>query len=290
VPRLAVVVVTRNRSGEIGRTLSALRALPERPRVVVVDNGSSDGTPASVRARHPDVEVIELGENLGCGGRTVGVRHVSEPYVAFSDDDSWWAPGSLARAAELFDRHPRLAVVAARVLVGADGRLDPVCAAMAASPLPADGLPGPAVLGFVACGAVVRRDAFLEVGGFDGRFGIGGEEELLALDLAAAGWALSYVDAVVACHDPSPARDPAGRRRVQARNALWAAWLRRPAAAAVRRSAGVLASGATDPAAWRGAVDAARGLPWVLRERRPVPGELAAALRSVESGASDVDR
>jgi GT2 family glycosyltransferase len=82
-----------------------------------------------------------------------------------------------------------------------------VCQEMADSPLqPADDLPGPPLLGFIACGAVVRRDAFLEVGGFDARLGVGGEEELLALDLAARGWGLAYVDEVVAHHYPSPSR------------------------------------------------------------------------------------
>src|SRR4051794_13332451 len=190
---VAVVIATRNRSTELDRTLTELAALPERPLVVVADNGSSDGT-AAVTASHPGVKLLSLGQNLGCGARTAGARTVSTPYVAFSDDDSWWAPGALSMAAGLLDRHPRLGLVAARILVGPEEREDPVCTAMAASPLPGAGLPGPAVLGFVACGAVVRREAFLGVGGFEARFGIGGEEELLALDLAAAGWGLTYAE------------------------------------------------------------------------------------------------
>jgi N-acetylglucosaminyl-diphospho-decaprenol L-rhamnosyltransferase len=283
--RLAVVVVTRDRAASLDRTLTRLEELPERPRVLVADNGSADGTATLVRSRHPGVELLELGENLGCGGRTAGARRLHEPYLAFSDDDSWWAPGALDRAAVLLDRHPRLAVVAARVLVGPTERLDPVCAAMAASPLAperlpgldAGDLPGPPVLGFVACGAVVRRSAFLAVGGFDGRFGIGGEEELLAVDLAEAGWGLAYAGGVVAHHHPSPARDPAARRRVQLRNALWCAWLRRPVPSALRRTAELLR--AAQPAARAGVLDALRGLGWVLRERRPVRPELDAALR-----------
>src|SRR5919201_3477735 len=160
---VAVVVATRDRSRELLGTLTRLRALPERPRVVVVDNGSSDGTAAMVRAHHPGVEVVELRRNLGGAARTVGAASVAARYVAFSDDDSWWAPGALARAAAILDRHARLAVLAARVLVGPEGALDPICASMARSRLPgAADLPGPAVLGFVACGSVARRDAFLQ--------------------------------------------------------------------------------------------------------------------------------
>jgi GT2 family glycosyltransferase len=171
---VAVVIATRNRGTELLGTLARLRALDEQPSIMVVDNGSTDGTAELVRIRCPGVQVVGLRRNRGGAARTVGARLVDSPYVAFSDDDSWWAPGALGQAAELLDRHPRLAVLAARVLVGPDRRRDPVCDEMAHSPLPpADDLPGPSVLGFIACGAVVRRSAFLEVGGFHARLGVG---------------------------------------------------------------------------------------------------------------------
>jgi GT2 family glycosyltransferase len=278
--RVAVVIATRNRGPELLGTLTRLRALHEQPPIVVVDNGSTDGTAELVRAHHPDVQVVGLRRNRGAAARTIGARLVDSPYVAFSDDDSWWAPDALARAVQLLDRHPRLAVLAARVLVGPEERLDPVCDQMAHSPLPAaDDLPGPPVLGFIACGAVLRRAAFLEVGGFDARLGVGGEEELLSVDLAARGWGLAYVDEVVAHHYPSPSRDPADRRRLLVRNALWSAWLRRPLGGAARQTAHLAALAVHQPGAWPGVLLAMGGLPWVLRERRPVPRDLEAAIR-----------
>src|SRR3954447_26521272 len=152
-PRVGVAIATRERRAGLERALERLLALPERPPVVVADNGSADGTPAPLRARFPQVEVLELGRNRGAAARNAAVAVLGTPYVAFSDDDSWWAPGALARAAALFDAHPRLGLVAARILVGPDERLDPVCIAMEHSPLRADdGGPGRPVLGFVACG------------------------------------------------------------------------------------------------------------------------------------------
>lgn len=284
MPAISVVVISRDRRESLLATLGRLRELPERPPILVVDNGSGDGTPEAVRADFPAVRLIEARRNLGSAGRTLGVRAADTPYVAFADDDSWWAPGALATAADLFAASPRLAVLGARVLVGPQERLDPVCAAMAASPLGrAPDLPGPSVLGFLACGAVVRRSAYLEVGGFHDRFGVGGEEELLAIDLAGCGWALAYVDAVVAHHHPSPARDPAGRRRRQVRNALWATLLRRPAGTVARQVAALFPRLHRDPAARGGLVDATRGLPWVLRERSVVPAELERQLRLLET-------
>src|SRR4051812_23109578 len=237
---VSVVIATRNRADELERTLNRLAALPERPEVLVVDNASDDGTPDRARGV-PGVRVLALGENRGAAARNAGVRAARSPYVAFCDDDSWWAPGSLARAAALLEHHPRVALVAARVLVGDERRPEPTCLQMAASPLPArPDVPGPRIRGFVACGAVVRREAFLAAGGFDRRFGVGGEEALLACDLAAAGWELVYADEIVAEHHPSPVRDRRRRRAVATRNDLWFTWLRRPRAVAWRATLNAL--------------------------------------------------
>jgi GT2 family glycosyltransferase len=273
------VIATRDRRASTLTTLDRLVELPERPPIVVVDNGSHDGTPRAIARRHPQVQVIALGRNAAAAARTIGARALDLPLVAFCDDDSWWAPGALDRAARVFGEYPRLGLLQARILVGPQRRLDPTCAAMARSAVPADGdLPGPALVGFIACGAIVRREPFLAVGGFHPRLGIGGEEELLALDLAAAGWQLAYVDSVVAHHDPQPSADRSGRSASRTRNALWVAWLRRPPAAALGRSVRV-AAGALRERCPRALLDAARGLPWVLRERRALPPRVEHAAR-----------
>jgi GT2 family glycosyltransferase len=282
--RLAVVVATRDRRASLLTTLAHLRALPEQPSIVVVDNGSQDGTPKYVQGQYPGIEVIALGRNLGAAARTIGARQVDTPYVAFSDDDSWWAPGALSRSVELLDTYPSLALLAAKILVGPEERLEPACLQMATSPLPShDDLPGQPVLGFVACGAVVRRSAFLTVGGFHVRFGIGGEEELLAIDLAAAGWTLAYVSEVVAHHFPSPIRNRQARQQIVLRNALWATWLRRPWASAARRTAQLAGPAVRDAQLRPAIIHALRGLPWILRERRATPSALDSALRVVEA-------
>ncbi len=280
---MSVVMITRNRVTEALSTVQRLRALAERPRIVVVDNGSSDGTAPALRASFPDVDVIALGHNLGAAGRTVGVESVDTPYVAFSDDDSWWAPGSLTRAADLLDRHPRLAVITGRILVGEQQSEDPICQEMAASPLPREvGLPGAPLLSFLAGASVVRRSAYLAVGGFEPRLLIGGEEELLGADLVAAGWRMAYVDDVVVHHVASKLRDPHARRRIGIRNTLWFTWLRRPALSALRRTFLTLRTLPRDRVSLGGVLDAARGAPWVWRNRRVLSAEVEAGLRALE--------
>ncbi|WP_127783591.1 glycosyltransferase [Rhodococcus sp. X156] len=279
-PRTTVVMMTRDRRAQLLTSLAHLSALPERPPIILVDNGSTDGTAAAVRAAHPEVSLVEPGRNLGAGARNLGVQLASTPCVAFSDDDSWWAPGALGRAAEHFDACPRLAVLAARTLVGPQERLDPVSVAMAASPLPvAADLPGPSVLGFVACAAVVRRRAFLQAGGFSPVIFFLGEEAVLAQDLAAAGWGLSYADDVVAHHHPQPGADRRGRRQLQARNDVLSAWLRRPLPVALRHTAAALRDGDARPSV----PELARRLPAALRTRRRLPAEVEAQVRLLET-------
>ncbi|WP_030437324.1 glycosyltransferase family 2 protein [Actinoplanes subtropicus] len=261
---VTVVVVSHNRPDRLRETLPRHRA-----PVIVVDNGSDQPLGAD------GARLIRLDDNLGAAARNIGVERADTPFVAFADDDSYWAPGSLARAAELLHAHSRTAVLTAQVRVGAAGRLDPVSAGMATAPLGnPPGSPGPSVLGFLSCAVVVRREAFLAVGGFQPRLFLYGEEALLAMDLAAAGWRLSYAPDLVVRHFPEQAgRDPRARRRRETRNRVLTALLRRPPQQVAGAFAAALRS---DPVAVAGLLG---DLPWALRRRRSLPYEVETALR-----------
>lgn len=197
--------------------------------------------------------------------------------MAFCDDDTWWEPGSLRHAADVLDAHPRVAVLTARILVEPRGTEDPIVAELRDSPVPrAPGLPGPALGSFLAGASVLRRDAFVAAGGFHRRLWLGGEEELLAADLATAGWELCYVEALTVHHHASVVRETDRRRRDGIRNTLWFTWLRRPLRPAARRTWDLLGSVPRDRVSAAGVLAAARGLPWVLRERRALPPEVEA--------------
>jgi GT2 family glycosyltransferase len=270
---VTVVVASRNRRDDLLATLPRHEA-----PIVLVDNASTDGSVQAVRKAHPEVTVIALDRNEGAHARTRGVARAGTPFVAFADDDSWWAPGDLARAVAIMRAHPRLAVLNARILVGPEGRLDPVCSEMAGSALgtPPD-LPGPSLLGFVACGALVRTEAFESVGGFDPVVRFPGEEERLAVDLAAAGWALAYVDSVTVHHHPSPRRHSPVRRQV-------AVWRSKVLTAVMRHHLPELTRVLTDAVragrpGVEGLLRAVPDLPAALRRRRPIPEEVRSDLR-----------
>ncbi|MGI4813020.1 MAG: glycosyltransferase family 2 protein [Janthinobacterium lividum] len=279
--RISIVVLTYNRVESVLHTLARLCALSDAPPVIVVDNGSTDDTVTRIRHSYPEVSVVCVIHNAGACARNAGVARANSDYVAFCDDDTWWDDGALQRAVRILDAHPRVAILSARVLVGASDAEDATCQLMAESPLASTGLPGPALVGYMAGASVHRVSAFRQAGGYDPRFFIGGEEELLALDLLSAGWSIVYAHELVVRHHPSPLRDAGRRRQLLARNAIWAAWLRLPARLAWTRTLPQLMRMVRRGKPLADLADTLAGLRWVLAERRIVPAHVCAALTTV---------
>jgi GT2 family glycosyltransferase len=266
--RISIVVLTHNRATRLRETLCRLRALPEGPRVIVADNASTDDTVPTIGLGFPEVRVVQCGNNTGAAGRNQAVACVETEYVAFCDDDTWWEPGSLARAVRLLDASPRVAVLNARIVVGDARETDPTCVVMQHSPLESAGLPGPALVGYMAGASVFRTALFREAGGYDRRLFIGGEEELLALDVLGQGHAIAYCDSLTVAHHPSAARDSALRRRLLARNAAWIAWLRLPVSVAIQRTFSALLVFGREGTLLDDGKTMLRGIGWAIRERK----------------------
>jgi GT2 family glycosyltransferase len=280
--RISLVVLSHNRAAQLSVTLAHAVSLPEKPHVIVVDNGSRDGSPDLVASRFPQVQLIALLRNYGAAARNFGARRASTPFVAFADDDTFWMPGSLQRACDLLEAYPRIGALNARVLVGLEQREDPTCRRMHESPLPAKELPGPALTSFLAGATVFRRSAYLKAGGYEPRFFVGGEEGLLALDLLTLGFSIVYAPTLVVCHFPAANRNIEQRRALVARNDLWTAWLRRHPRVVARRTLAFAARAASASRPLQAFSDAMRGLPWALRNRRVVPPQVEALCELVE--------
>jgi N-acetylglucosaminyl-diphospho-decaprenol L-rhamnosyltransferase len=176
-----------------------LRALGEQTRpldVVLVDNGSSDDSVELARREGPELEVVELGRNLGFGqaiDRAVAERP-GDPLVLLNNDavpEPRFVEALLERLGEGVDsvagvlvqeRAPELidsaGVVADRTLMGFDHLHGEPLSAAASAPDP---------LGPTGGAALYRRGAFEAVGGFDERIFLYYEDLDLALRMAAAG-------------------------------------------------------------------------------------------------------
>jgi len=118
VADVSVVVVTWNALPWVERCLDSVRGRD----VVVVDNGSTDGTVDFVRERFPDVRIVEQ-ENRGMGGgNNTGMRAAGGRYFFLLNSDAWVVGDGLTKLIEFVDAHPEAAVVGPR-LVNTDGTL-----------------------------------------------------------------------------------------------------------------------------------------------------------------------
>ncbi|SEH91283.1 Glycosyltransferase, GT2 family [Mycolicibacterium rutilum] len=285
---VSFVIATRNRAAELATVVARLLDTTRCP-IVVVDNGSTDDT-AVVMSRMADrsanrLRLMTLADNQGAVGRNVGVAACDTPYVAFCDDDSWWTPDSPEIGADLFERHPSVGLLAARTIVWPRRRQDPFSAMLADSPLGRrPGLPGPSILGFMSCAAMVRKAAFEEAGGFSDLLHFRGEEQLLALDMAALGWDLCYCPQLTAVHQPSSVRATAAAQAARVlRNDVLTTWLRRPIRRCVNAGGRLLAASLRDRDHARAAAEVLVRLPAVLAQRRRLPHAVEEAVALLET-------
>lgn len=201
--RLSIVVVTHDSAAVVA---GCLGALPVAADLVVVDNGSRDGTIAAALLARPDAAVVANAENLGFG-RAVnqGVAVTRRDLVLVINPDCRLAPGAAAALVAAADRYADAALFAPQ-LVDSSCRIQPSHDValgrrrhygrrgreVPEGDLCADFLSGAAF--------VVRRAAWDAVGGFDERFFLFYEDDDLCLRLRAAGHGLVLVDGATAMH------------------------------------------------------------------------------------------
>ncbi len=202
MPEVTVVVPAYNQRAWLSRCLDALGKLPEQPAVVVVDNGSKDGSAGLVAKDFPQARLLRRRPGPMMEARNAGVAAASTPIVALTDVDTGWKAGALERAVATMREYRRLAVIAPQTLAGPQRKPDPMSTFLAsASRGMEEDLPGPSIHGFRPGAAVLRREAFLAVGGFDPAAFDPDPDRRLATDLARAGWGLAYCVDVVATSD-----------------------------------------------------------------------------------------
>ena len=214
---VSVVVVTWNALPYVGQCLESVRG----EDVVVVDNGSKDGTVALVRERFPEVRLIEQ-ENKGMGGgNNAGMRAADGRYFLLLNSDAWVVDDGLAQLVAFADAHPEAAVVGPKLL-NTDGTLqrsargEPTLWSLATEYLairklaPQSGRLNPLYRGdfdhdrvaevdwLSGAALLVRREAADAVGLFDEDFFMFSEEVDWMTRFRRAGWkVLFYPDAEV---------------------------------------------------------------------------------------------
>jgi N-acetylglucosaminyl-diphospho-decaprenol L-rhamnosyltransferase len=116
---LSIIIVSWNTRALLLRCLMALPAATDGLRVetIVVDNGSTDGTPEAVRAQFPTVQLIEPGRNLGfAGGNNRGLAAAAGRMVCLLNPDTEPRPGALAALVACLDAQPTVGAAGPRLL------------------------------------------------------------------------------------------------------------------------------------------------------------------------------
>jgi GT2 family glycosyltransferase len=211
-PAVSIVIPNWNGRRWLPGCLAAIARQRLAPaEVIVVDNGSTDGSPEFLRAEHPHLRVLELGRNTGFAhAANRGLNAARAELVALINTDVVLAEDWLARMSQALLEHPRAAAVACKML----SLHDPSRVYDAGDVLRRDGAceqrgrfmaddgrwdsPGE-VFGACAGAALYRRAAVLALAGFDERYFAYLEDVDLALRLRLAGWSCRY-EPVVALH------------------------------------------------------------------------------------------
>lgn len=192
-PRVCAVVVNWNGLDDTRVCLESLRRSEERAAVVVVDNGSTDGSADAIAAEYRDVELLRSARNLGfAGGNNLGIRSALErgyEHILLLNNDAAVEPATIG--ALLAAARDRVGIVGAAldepdgVTIGG-GRIDrwTFTSAPVRDPRETpDYVSGACML--------VRREVFEQVGLFDERYFFYFEDADLCLRARAAGWELA---------------------------------------------------------------------------------------------------
>jgi N-acetylglucosaminyl-diphospho-decaprenol L-rhamnosyltransferase len=108
---LTVVTVAYSSGSHLDRFLSSLTVATERPlRVIIADNGSTDGAPEEAVERYPGTRLLHTGGNLGYGtavNRGVATVPADEEFVLVANPDVVWGPGSIDALLDAARRWPQ---------------------------------------------------------------------------------------------------------------------------------------------------------------------------------------
>lgn len=231
---ISVVIPNWNGRRWLPGCLAALAAQERAAdEVIVVDNGSRDGSLEYLRDEHPEVRVVALSDNTGFAhAANLGLHMTTGEVVALINADVELAPDWLARTTAVLDAHPEAASVACKMLSLRDPRIvddagdvlrrDGVCEQRGRFG-PDDGrwdMPGE-VFGACAGAALYRRSAVVTAGGFHEPYFAYLEDVDLALRLRLAGWTCRY-EPVVALHaaQSASAALPGGAALLATRNTV----------------------------------------------------------------------
>jgi len=216
LPTVSIVILNYNGKGFLEACLSSLQRLnypKEAMEIVLVDNGSNDGSTDFVRKKFPDVEIVELKRNIGfSAGNNVGIKKSKGAFVAILNNDTVVDENWLIEMVKLMLKDPSIGIVAPKILFAKDPqRINNAGSFPLTNGWVVDrgiyekdkGQYDQVEEVFAACGAAMlcRRAMLEEVGGFDERLFAYFEDTDLSWRARLRGWKIVYTPYAVVYHE-----------------------------------------------------------------------------------------
>ena len=222
VPLVSIVMLAWNRKEDVLVGMKELsKTTYPNTEIIVVDNGSTDGTAKALYDEYPKVNVVRMHVNTGMTGYNVGFATARGKYVIMLDDDSHLAPEAVETMVQIWeqDRERQIGAMAFRVM---NPLKDTLVTHLWEERLVVSE-PGRErdITSFAACGAAVRRDMLDETGYFDDDFFIYATEDDLAIRIWNAGYRIVYEPRCLSYHRESRKQRSWKRYGRGFRNAAW---------------------------------------------------------------------
>jgi glycosyltransferase involved in cell wall biosynthesis len=199
-PSATVVITTKNRKADLVTAVESALAQTARPQVLVLDDGSTDGTADLVREKFPTVKLDRVEVSRGLIVQRNRAAKLADGEILFSidDDAAFSTPNTVAQTLAEFDR-PRIGAVAIPYI---DVKRSPQVKQLAPG---ATGI----FLDFTYIGTAhaLRRDMFLQLGGYREFLFHQGEEMDFTTRMLERGWVVRLGRADPIHHFESPRRD-----------------------------------------------------------------------------------
>ena len=170
----SVIIPTHNRVELLSEAIESVRTQTHKNyELIVVDDGSTDGTADFLRTVGSDVKVLQQSNRGPGAARNCGARHAIGAYLAFLDSDDVWFPWTLATFSRVIERYGRPPLIVAST-VEFEGAIPGLEREDVATELFSDYFNTASSPGYVGSGAlVVSRATFATASGFDERLSVG---------------------------------------------------------------------------------------------------------------------
>jgi N-acetylglucosaminyl-diphospho-decaprenol L-rhamnosyltransferase len=212
---VTILIITWNRKEDILETIASIYKQAYRNfEILVVDNGSTDGTLDAIRQAYPEVRLVALDHNMGtASGRNAGIVAARGEIVFCLDSDASPAPKALTNIVCRFQDDPKLGVINSKIVNAYTKEIDHTAGWVYTERNKADQDREFPSFSFSEGGCAIRRELFDHVGLFWEMLFFGGEGLDYSMRVWDAGYKIIYYPKAVVYHRVSPQRRVAGAQR-----------------------------------------------------------------------------